>query len=333
MTWEHLLFINIPVSVNRIQAQLPEGLRVDAWNGFAYVSLVPMRLKNFTVKKISWIFNPHFYEFNLRTYVLVNNRPGIYFFSLDASSLPEVLGARGLFNLNYRFRNMQLSLQEKRFSFTMRSALLKANTQICAEITDEPLNTNPLIEFCTQRDTYYVVKRGHIYKGKVQHPPWKFYKARITQLQTQVFSPLHPADPVVFSYGTNVFAQFLKPAVQPIVFFDGQCGLCNRAIRWLMVLDRKQQLRFAPLNGSTFKAAEPPAHLPDRIVFKDDQGFKDGVNALLAVLDYLPWYIRGLKIFKALPQAFLEGIYDRIARNRNLCRPYLGKQSDFRILD
>ena len=56
MTWEHLLFINIPVSVNRIQAQLPEGMRVDAWNGFAYVSLVPMRLKNFTVKKKVQLF-------------------------------------------------------------------------------------------------------------------------------------------------------------------------------------------------------------------------------------------------------------------------------------
>jgi len=31
-----------------------------------------------------------------------------------------------------------------------------------------------------------------------------------------------------------------------LVIFDGRCGLCNRAVRWLMQRDRGDRLRFAP---------------------------------------------------------------------------------------
>jgi predicted DCC family thiol-disulfide oxidoreductase YuxK len=40
-------------------------------------------------------------------------------------------------------------------------------------------------------------------------------------------------------------------AAPPIVLYDGVCGLCSRAVRWLMDHDRSGSLRFAPLQGST----------------------------------------------------------------------------------
>jgi predicted DCC family thiol-disulfide oxidoreductase YuxK len=35
----------------------------------------------------------------------------------------------------------------------------------------------------------------------------------------------------------------------PLLFFDGECGLCQRLVRWLLWLDREGRLRFAPLQG------------------------------------------------------------------------------------
>lgn len=35
----------------------------------------------------------------------------------------------------------------------------------------------------------------------------------------------------------------------PVLFFDGECGLCNRLVRGLVRLDRAGRLRFAPLQG------------------------------------------------------------------------------------
>lgn len=37
----------------------------------------------------------------------------------------------------------------------------------------------------------------------------------------------------------------------PILFFDGVCGLCNRAVDFCLRHDRRGQLRFAPLQGET----------------------------------------------------------------------------------
>lgn len=31
-----------------------------------------------------------------------------------------------------------------------------------------------------------------------------------------------------------------------LVIYDGHCGLCNRTVRWLLVRDRHDRLRFAP---------------------------------------------------------------------------------------
>jgi predicted DCC family thiol-disulfide oxidoreductase YuxK len=31
-----------------------------------------------------------------------------------------------------------------------------------------------------------------------------------------------------------------------LIVFDGQCGLCNRSVRWMLRRDRKDRLRFAP---------------------------------------------------------------------------------------
>jgi predicted DCC family thiol-disulfide oxidoreductase YuxK len=37
----------------------------------------------------------------------------------------------------------------------------------------------------------------------------------------------------------------------PVLFFDTDCGLCNRCVRLLLRLDRRGRLRFAPLQGVT----------------------------------------------------------------------------------
>ncbi len=40
-----------------------------------------------------------------------------------------------------------------------------------------------------------------------------------------------------------------ETAAGPVLLFDGECGLCNRIVRWLLWLDERGVLRFAPLQG------------------------------------------------------------------------------------
>ena len=60
----------------------------------------------------------------------------------------------------------------------------------------------------------------------------------------------------------------------PVLFFDGECGLCNRLVRFLLRVDAKGRLRFAPLQGRTAQAYLRAHGLPtadfDTIVYVPD---------------------------------------------------------------
>lgn len=45
-----------------------------------------------------------------------------------------------------------------------------------------------------------------------------------------------------------------QPTPGPVLFFDGECGLCQRVVRLLLRLDRRGRLRFAPLQGPVAQA-------------------------------------------------------------------------------
>jgi len=51
------------------------------------------------------------------------------------------------------------------------------------------------------------------------------------------------------------------PDVEPIVLYDGTCGLCHRSVQWIVRHERDHELRFAPLQGPT--AAELRARFPE----------------------------------------------------------------------
>jgi predicted DCC family thiol-disulfide oxidoreductase YuxK len=61
-----------------------------------------------------------------------------------------------------------------------------------------------------------------------------------------------------------------------IVFYDGHCGLCDRAVRFVLKHDRSgRAFRFAPLQGTTYQSrvpAERRAKLPDSIVLLTEDG-------------------------------------------------------------
>lgn len=60
----------------------------------------------------------------------------------------------------------------------------------------------------------------------------------------------------------------------PVLFFDGECGLCNRLVRLLLRLDARGRLRFAPLQGPTAQAYLRAHDLPtvdfDTLIFVPD---------------------------------------------------------------
>ena len=99
-TWHDLLFAHWPVDPDPIRARLPHTFELDLFDAQAWIGVVPFHMTNVAprgVPSMPWL--SAFPELNVRTYVQVGGRPGVYFFSLDAGSRLAVRAARALLNL------------------------------------------------------------------------------------------------------------------------------------------------------------------------------------------------------------------------------------------
>lgn len=117
-----------------------------------------------------------------------------------------------------------------------------------------------------------------------------------------------------------------KSDVNLVVFYDGKCVLCNQTIRFLIKVDRKQVLKFAPLQGETAnslnkylpKIEEDPAS----VVFV--RNMNDETNrqiflrstAILTILGEIGGVWKLFSWLKLLPPFIRDSIYNLIAQNR-----------------
>jgi len=112
------------------------------------------------------------------------------------------------------------------------------------------------------------------------------------------------------------------PSVTELIFYDGSCGLCHRAVRMVLAEDRgRPAFRFAPLGGAAFHAAVPPevrAGLPDSlVVVRDDGAVLVRWAAVLHVLARLGGIWRALGVAgRLVPRPVGDWLYGRVARVR-----------------
>lgn len=107
----------------------------------------------------------------------------------------------------------------------------------------------------------------------------------------------------------------------PILFFDGDCGLCNRSVRMLIKMDRQTCLYFAPLQGSTAKEALSEALRQELssaiLVLPNGQRYTRSDSALQAIiLTGSPWRFLAKPALR-FPKSWRDSVYNWIARNRS----------------
>ena len=104
--WHEIAFFHWSCEAALVQRLLPPELRVDTFEGEAWISLTPFLLTGLRPPLFPAALSLTFPEMNLRTYVVGPNGPAIWFFSLDAGRLSAVWGARALFGLPYFWAEM-----------------------------------------------------------------------------------------------------------------------------------------------------------------------------------------------------------------------------------
>jgi len=193
--WHHLLFLHWEVPPQELQALLPHGLDLDTFDGKAYVGLVP-----FTISGVRPSFVPplplisSFHEVNVRTYVHRGGKdPGVWFFSLDASSALAVTAARAMYKLPYFDAAMTFAASEEPLP----------TIELTAQRTD-PRGTKPahgrviykpadgvvsyaqlgtLEFFLLERYILYSADDRHnLFRARVHHQPYPIERAEVLEL-------------------------------------------------------------------------------------------------------------------------------------------------------
>jgi uncharacterized protein len=177
-TWHDLLFAHWPVDPRHLRSHIPSAFALDLFDGDAWLGIVPFHMTNIAprgVPALRWV--SEFPELNVRTYVRVAERPGIYFFSLDAGSPLAVRAARMLLNLPYYSAAMKVTPQGNSIGYESR----RHGAQVPAVFAATYAPTGPVFTaeagsleyFLTERYCLYNLHhRGAPYRLEIHHPPW-----------------------------------------------------------------------------------------------------------------------------------------------------------------
>lgn len=125
---------------------------------------------------------PSFPELNLRTYVETEDKPGVWFFSLDAASRLVVLGGRQVFGLPYFNASMRQIHRDGWMTF--QSARRGAAASFCGRYRalGPQLKVEPgsFEHWASERYALYVLSpHGTLQRMQVHHAPWPLYRAEV----------------------------------------------------------------------------------------------------------------------------------------------------------
>jgi uncharacterized protein YqjF (DUF2071 family) len=160
-----LLFAHWRVPLESIQRLIPPELRLDTYQDAAWVSAVAFDLET---RRIGVTLR--FPELNLRTYVRMNNTPGVFFLSLHAGHRLGVALARRLTPLPYFHAPIQVARTPSAFAFA--SPLFRADCRL-GDRDFEP-QPSSLDEWLLERYAGFCRDRsGGLFQVAVSHPRWR----------------------------------------------------------------------------------------------------------------------------------------------------------------
>jgi uncharacterized protein YqjF (DUF2071 family) len=184
-TWIDLLFAHWPVEPDALRAVLPRTLTLDTRDGQGWIGVTPFGVRNLRVRATPPVPGlSSFPEINVRTYVTVGGRPGIYFLSLDAARPLAVAAARRAYRLPYFRASMGMTRERATISYNSRrvSPEAPAGAEFAAQYrpAGDTFRAAPgtLEHWLTERYCLYTTDDGgHPLRGEIHHPPWPLQPA------------------------------------------------------------------------------------------------------------------------------------------------------------
>ena len=212
-TWIDLLFAHWPVPPEWLRPAVPDALPIDTFEGSAWLGITPFEVVGARPRglpPLPWL--SRFPELNVRTYVTVGGRPGIWFLSLDAARALAVHGARRTYRLPYHHARMEITRADGRITYRSASASAE-RPRAALDVTYGPTGApaspraGTLEHFLTERYALYAVDAGHrLHRAEIHHAPWPLQPASAELRGNTMTAP----------YGLRL------PSVEPLLHYSAR---------------------------------------------------------------------------------------------------------------
>ena len=183
-SWHDLLFAHWPVDPAVLRPLIRQRLQIDTFAGNAWLAIVPFRMSGVRLRgtpAMPWL--SAFPELNVRTYVSHGEKPGVWFFSLDAGNFIAVAIARAWFHLPYFRARMRcreqdgwIQYQSERTNRGASAGLLEGRYRPVSVVCSPRPGT--LEHFLTERYCLYTADAcGRVIRGEIHHSRWPLQMA------------------------------------------------------------------------------------------------------------------------------------------------------------
>ena len=196
-TWSDLAFLHWSVPVEQIRALVPSSLPLDTYQGEAWLGIVPFKMEYVAPRGFPSVPLLSFFpELNVRTYVTVGGKPGVYFFSLDAGNPIAVSLARRWFRLPYYHADMMthrdgstVAYDSRRIHRGASPATFKARYHATGDV--KLAVAGSLENWFTERYCLYTTdQHGAVLRGEIHHPQWPLQTGEVEIETNTLTEPL-----------------------------------------------------------------------------------------------------------------------------------------------
>ena len=181
--WHHLLFAHWRCPIEDLRPLIPAALEIETFDGSPWISVIPFYMTGVRMRGTLPVPTAHaFEELNVRTYVTLDGRPGVWFFSLDAASSLAVIGARVGISLPYFRASMRMAIADGVVSYESdRWPIAGPPASFHGTYRGLGGGAEPapgtLDHFLTERYSLYASDGKRLWRGDIFHERWKLEAA------------------------------------------------------------------------------------------------------------------------------------------------------------
>jgi uncharacterized protein len=218
--WHDLLFAHWPLPPDLLAPRVPKQFVLDTYDGSAWLGITPFEMRNTRFRLLPPIPTATtFGEVNVRTYVRYQDKPGVYFFSLDASSSLAVLGARAGISLPYHRADTRTTASADGYLFSSRRRG-SGGPGASLDVTYKPVSPvresqpGSLEAWLTERYCLFTMLWGMPAEVDIHHLKWPLQSAEADFRDNTMTAPLQlplPEDQAPLLH----FSDYLKVLVWP----------------------------------------------------------------------------------------------------------------------